>query len=312
VEVTVELRYLPCSLGARRFLGLVEQVRAQMEGMGVEEKEVEQILSLFSPDRIYELCLFYTVALLHIVFASLAFKNEIGFWSERRDMVGLSRRTVVGSAVCSVIVFLYLLDKSGTSLLVSGTAGFGALVDLWKVVRAHRVGRAEKSSAATRAEERTEGLDATGMRYLSYVLYPLVAGWAVYSLVTRAHRSWWSWLIESAANGVYAFGFLMMMPQIFINYKLKSVAHLPWRAMMYKVFNTFVDDIFAWLVHMPTMHRLATLRDDLVFFIYLYQRWIYPVDKTRPNEYGFITEPPTSGEPDSGNTSTNLAKAKED
>jgi hypothetical protein len=27
-------------------------------------------------------------------------------------------------------------------------------------------------------------------------------------------------------------------------------------------------------------------RDDLVFFIYLYQRWIYRTDHTRVNEYG--------------------------
>lgn len=37
---------------------------------------------------------------------------------------------------------------------------------------------------------------------------------------------------------------------------------------------------------MPTRHRIACLRDDLVFFIFLYQRWCYPVDKTRANEFG--------------------------
>ena len=37
---------------------------------------------------------------------------------------------------------------------------------------------------------------------------------------------------------------------------------------------------------MPTKHRVMTLRDDIVFFIYLYQRYLYPVDKTRPNEFG--------------------------
>ena len=41
---------------------------------------------------------------------------------------------------------------------------------------------------------------------------------------------------------------------------------------------------------MPTAHRLATLRDDLIFFIYLYQYWIYPVDKSRPNEFGYVYE----------------------
>lgn len=32
---------------------------------------------------------------------------------------------------------------------------------------------------------------------------------------------------------------------------------------------------------MPTSHRIACFRDDIVFLIYLYQRWLYPVDKTR-------------------------------
>lgn len=37
---------------------------------------------------------------------------------------------------------------------------------------------------------------------------------------------------------------------------------------------------------MPTLHRLATLRDDVIFFIYLYQGWKYKVDYTRVNEFG--------------------------
>ncbi len=52
-----------------------------------------------------------------------------------------------------------------------------------------------------------------------------------YSLLHHQHRSWYSWVISSLASGVYGFGFLMMWPQIFVNYSLKSVAHLPWRAL---------------------------------------------------------------------------------
>jgi hypothetical protein len=32
---------------------------------------------------------------------------------------------------------------------------------------------------------------------------------------------------------------------------------------------------------MPTLHRLATLRDDVIFFVYLYQMWKYKIDYTR-------------------------------
>jgi len=37
---------------------------------------------------------------------------------------------------------------------------------------------------------------------------------------------------------------------------------------------------------MPFLHRLATLRDDVIFFIWLYQKWVYKVDYKRINEFG--------------------------
>ena len=50
---------------------------------------------------------------------------------------------------------------------------------------------------------------------------------------------------------------------------------------LFQAFNTFIDDLFAFIITMPTAHRVACFRDDLVFVVYLYQRWLYPVDKTR-------------------------------
>lgn len=81
-----------------------------------------------------------------------------------------------------------------------------------------------------------------------------------------------------------------MTPQLFINYKLKSVAHLPWRMLTYKFLNTFIDDIFAFVIKMPTMYRIGCFRDDVIFLIYLYQRWIYRVDFKRLNEFGVSGE----------------------
>lgn len=34
----------------------------------------------------------------------------------------------------------------------------------------------------------------------------------------------------------------LSLMQLYINYKLKSVSHLPWRTMVYKALNTFIDD----------------------------------------------------------------------
>ena len=61
---------------------------------------------------------------------------------------------------------------------------------------------------------------------------------------------------------------------------------MPGKTMMYKTLNTFIDDLFAFTIKMPTLHRLATLRDDVIFFIYLYQSYAYKVDYSRVNEFG--------------------------
>ena len=58
-------------------------------------------------------------------------------------------------------------------------------------------------------------------------------------------------------GAVYTFGFILMCPQLYLNYKLKSVAHLPWRQMTYKFLNTIIDDLFAFVIKMPLLHRLS-------------------------------------------------------
>lgn len=49
---------------------------------------------------------------------------------------------------------------------------------------------------------------------------------------------------------------------------------------------------------MPLLHRLACLRDDVVFLVYLYQKWIYPEDKRRRNEFGQVGEAGAEGDDD--------------
>ena len=77
------------------------------------------------------------------------------------------------------------------------------------------------------------------------------------------------------------YGFILMTPQLYINYRLQSVEHMPGRALTYRFLNTIIDDLFSFVITMPTMHRISCFRDDVIFVVYLYQRWNYRVDKTR-------------------------------
>ena len=42
---------------------------------------------------------------------------------------------------------------------------------------------------------------------------------------------------------------------------------------------------------MPTMARMSCFEDDVVFIIYLWQRYLYPVDTSRPAEGGGMADP---------------------
>lgn len=299
-------RFVPTSVGVfRLLLSLQQGIEHLQTHVGLSHVETDEALQLLSPDNLYVLALTYTVSILHAVFAGMAFKNEISFWRGSKNLYGMSRRSVVGNAVCSLILFLFLYDSVGTSWLVIGTMGCHAVIDFWKVTKV--LGWRRELSEA---EEYTNEIDAIGMRYLWYLLWPLILGWSGYSLFAYPHRSWYSWALTSAAHGVYGFGFLLMWPQIFVNYRMKSVAHLPWRALTYKIFTTFVDDLFAWIINAPTIHRLATLRDDLVFFVYLYQRFAYGVDKTRVNEYGYVGDPSSTEQTNGESTNEGNDKSK--
>ena len=59
---------------------------------------------------------------------------------------------------------------------------------------------------ATYSTSTTKEYDDTAMRHLMVILYPLVAGYAVYSLIYETHKSWYDWIITSLTNFVYLFG----------------------------------------------------------------------------------------------------------
>jgi hypothetical protein len=61
---------------------------------------------------------------------------------------------------------------------------------------------------------------------------------------------------------------------------------MPGRALTYKFLNTFIDDLFAFTIKMPWLYRVATFRDDIIFFVWVYQSYKYKVDYTRVNEFG--------------------------
>ncbi|CAF1012228.1 unnamed protein product [Rotaria magnacalcarata] len=255
----------------------------------------------------YLLAMTITVSLVHTVFEILAFKNDIQFWRTRKSLEGLSVRSVFLGIFQSFIVLLYVFDNE-TNTMVRISVFVGIIIELWKVPKIVNfqnlpnekwfglIPKYKYVFKQSYKDTTTSEYDRMAFKYLSWLLYPLVAGYACYLLMYHEQKSWYSFCLSTVYGVLLTFGFIMMTPQLFINYKLRSVSHLPWRMMTYKALNTFIDDLFAFVIKMPTMYRIGCFRDDIIFFIYLYQRYMYPVDRTRVNEFG------TTGETDSNVT----------
>lgn len=249
----------------------------------------------------YLLAVTIVVSILHSVFELLAFKNDIQFWNNRKSLEGLSVRSVFFGVVQSLIVLLYVLDNE-TNFMIRVSCFIGLGIELWKIQKVVNITvdpqerilgilpKIKFSDKSSYVESTTKVYDNLAFKYLGWLCFPLLIGYGVYSVIYNEHKGWYSFVLNMLYGFLLTFGFIMMTPQLFINYKLKSVAHLPWRMMTYKFLNTFIDDIFAFVIKMPTMYRLGCFRDDIVFFIFLYQRWMYKVDKKRVNEFGFSAE----------------------
>lgn len=275
---------------------------ALSEAVGDESDEDQDALKEAMLDtNPYLLAATIVVTLLHSVFEFLAFKNDIQFWKTRDNLEGLSVRTVFWNVGQNVIVLLYVCDNE-TNFMVKISLCIGLLIEVWKITKVSDVSfdrenkyfglipRLVIADKKTYSESDTKKYDKIAFKYLSWVFFPLGLVYCVYSLLYNEHKGWYSFVLSVAYGFLLTFGFIMMTPQLFINYKMKSVAHLPWRMMTYKALNTFIDDIFAFVIKMPMLYRIGCLRDDVIFFIFLYQRWLYPVDPTRMNEFGTSEE----------------------
>jgi hypothetical protein len=262
---------------------------------------MEMFKEILIDSNSYLLALTAVVSVFHMIFEMLAFKNDVQHWRKKKDNVGTSVRTILANVFMQAVIFLYLIDNNeNTSYMILFGQGMGMAIEAWKITKSVNVRVRptaqgswlpytivfEDKHVLSDTEKKTEEYDAIAFKYLYMVAVPLLVAYAIYSLMYDTHKSWYSFIITTLVGSVYAYGFLMMVPALYINYRLQSVAHMPGRAMTYKFLNTFIDDLFAFTIKMPTLHRLATLRDDVIFFVYLFQTWKYKVDYSRLNEFG--------------------------
>jgi hypothetical protein len=180
----------------------------------------------------YLLGITMVVSILHTIFEFLAFKNDIQFWKSRKSLEGLSVRSVLFNVFQSTIVFLYICDND-SSFIIKASIGVGLLIELWKIPKCMDVKilwedklfgiipKIHFSDKGSYVESATKVYDQMAFKYLSWVMFPLLAGYSVYSLVYEEQKGWYSFVLSML------YGFLLM----FGEYSLKWIRNQSFQAL---------------------------------------------------------------------------------
>ncbi|XP_067458137.1 lipid scramblase CLPTM1L-like [Thunnus thynnus] len=294
IQLPLTVSYEGISLRRFRFWVHLQDVVYSLRQFGFTEENIDEIKETLVGSNLYLLVLTALITALQLICEFLALKNDISSWRKKKSMVGMSRKSVLWRSLSTLLIFLHLLEE--TSLLVLLPVGLGACVEVWKLFKVFKIHVQLKSSKLhvnklDEEERKTVEYDTQASRYLSYLVYPLCMSGAIFSLAYLRQKSYYSWMINSLVTGVYAFGFLSMAPQLFINHKLKSVSHLQGTVLMYRGVNTLISDLcscasfFSSSGSFSSSHQLSCFRDELLFFLYLYQRRRY-APKARRRESG--------------------------
>uniref|UniRef100_A0A4W5QGR0 Lipid scramblase CLPTM1L n=1 Tax=Hucho hucho TaxID=62062 RepID=A0A4W5QGR0_9TELE len=269
-KLPLTISYEGLSLRQFRFWIHMQDVMFSLKRFGFTEVNIDEIKGVLVDNNLYLLALTTLVTAFHFIFEFLAFKNDISFWRKKKNMVGMSRKTVLWRCFSTIVILLKMLEER-SSLLVLIPVGIGTTIEV----------SATNQQFGNYFEYQYSESMLFAMNCLSYLVYPLSISGAIFSLVYLRYKSYYSWLINSLVSGK----FTHTLSSLLGGY-LKSVGHLQWNVLMYKAVNTFVNDAFACVFSTHPSHQLGCFRDEILFLLYLYQRRLYSTNKTRCREFG--------------------------
>mmetsp|Transcript_126072 Transcript_126072/g.356495 ORF Transcript_126072/g.356495 Transcript_126072/m.356495 type:complete len:292 (+) Transcript_126072:166-1041(+) len=252
---------------------------------GMNAYDIDSFKQAFGGSSMYKVLFVYGIGILHLVFEFLAFESDVNFWRAKTSFEGLSSSSVAMQACMNVIMFLYVQEQHQTKFVMYFIA-FRFCLQLWKLSKlttlvacrgwpfVRWVNRGEGSANFEELRD-VQASERRCMFWLMALLLPMIGAFCAYRLVWVKFRSWYSWIVLSLAISSQTCGFVVMTPQVFMNYRLKSVEHLPWRALTYQAVNTFIDDVFVLCIRVPEVQKYSVFRDDIIFIVCCVQRWLY-------------------------------------
>ena len=248
------------------------------------------LVELIRNNSTFYLIILFTVNTLHTIFSYLGFSSDISYYKNLKKLDGVYTKYIFFNIFYMFITFIYILLQ-GANFLVKIELFISFVIEFWKLKKIFKISldikncpyiiKLEYKKSFETEEARDYESEAVDMM-VKYMLLPIgviYLGYRVYYYSDNIIKNNWRSVIIFIIEYIYfllnVFGFILLTPQIYLNYKLKSVEHLPMRAMTYKFLNTIIDDLYAFAVKSPLLYRIFCFRDDVIFVIYIYQIFKY-------------------------------------
>ena len=260
----------------------------------------DMLVELIKNNSTFYLIILFTVNTLHTIFSYLGFRSDISYYKKLQKLDGVYTKYIFFNLFYMLITFIYILLQ-GANFLVKVELFISFVIEFWKLKKIFKISldlssfpyiiKLEYKQEFETEEAKDYESEAVNMM-VKYMLFPIGVMYLIYrvyyysdNIIKNNWRSVVIFIIEYIYFLLNVFGFILLTPQIYLNYKLKSVEHLPMRAMTYKFLNTIIDDLYAFAVKSPLLYRIFCFRDDVIFVIYIYQ-----IFKYRKNSRKFMLE----------------------
>jgi len=169
------------------------------------------------------------VGLLHLITSTLAFASDVSHTRKRKDLIGVSLRTICSNVFVELVVLLYLWDESEqTSSMILLTQGMGLAVEAWKITKAvditivpsapgslipYKVAIKDKH-VLTEDEIKSREYDRQAFKIVGWFAAPCLLGYSIYSFLYNEHRGYYSFVLKTVVSFVHLGGFALLIPQV--------------------------------------------------------------------------------------------------
>ena len=249
----------------------------------------EQIKYLLVKNSKNYLIFFFFTIILHLVLQSLAFKNDIQYWKNVKNFRGVSMTLIWWDLATGLVQMLYvfvndapIMNKILLSLVMVSSVYRVAKVYQMRLIWSFPFVWLQKPDSY---KGQTNTIESKVIGVLLLILAPCFAAFFIYQ-VSTIDVPLTSWVLLKQILGasmkfVAATEFARLAPQLYLNFKLKSVPVMPWRTLAYKFVDAIIDDISNYAMGSPMLIMIIHLNDDVAFIILIFQRWLYKEDSNR-------------------------------